>query len=123
MFLIILEGFGMKVYNSTQNNLVADDVKVANNFVTRTFGLIPKNSLKEGEGLIIKPCCSIHTFFMKFAIDVLFVNKKNEVVALYENVKTWQILPIHLTSQYVIELPAGTITAKNIAKHDIISLE
>lgn len=113
----------MKVYNSTQNNLVADDVKVANNFVTRTFGLIPKNSLKEGEGLIIKPCCSIHTFFMKFAIDVLFVNKKNEVVALYENVKTWQILPIHLTSQYVIELPAGTITAKNIAKHDIISLE
>lgn len=113
----------MKVYNSTQNNLIADDVKVADNFVTRTFGLIPKNSLNEGEGLLIKPCCSIHTFFMKFAIDVLFVNKKNEVVALYENVKPWRTLPIHLSSHYVIELPADTITAKNITKHDIISIE
>lgn len=113
----------MKVYNSTQNNLISDDIKVADNFVKRTFGLIPKSSLKEGEGLVIKPCCSIHTFFMKFAIDVLFVNKKNEVVALYENVKPWRTLPVHLTSQYVIELPAGTITAKNITKHDIISIE
>lgn len=113
----------MKVYNSTQNNLIADDVKLADNFVTRTFGLIPKNLLNEDEGLLIKPCCSIHTFFMKFAIDVLFVNKKNEIVALYENVKPWRILPIHPVSHYVIELPAGTINAKKISKHDIISIE
>lgn len=113
----------MKVYNSTQNNLIADEVEVADNFITRTFGLIPKSSLKSGEGLVIKPCCSIHTFFMRFAIDVLFVNKKNEIIALYENVKPWRSLPIHLASHYVIELPAGEITAKNIAKHDIISIE
>lgn len=111
----------MKVYNSSKNNLIAGDVKLADNFVTRTFGLIPKNSLSEGEGLLIKPCCSIHTFFMKFSIDILFVNKQNEVVALYENVKPWRILPIHPTSHYVIELPACTITAKNIRKHDIIN--
>lgn len=113
----------MKVYNSTQNNLIADKAEVADNFVTRTFGLIPKSSLNEGEGLIIKPCNSIHTFFMKFAIDVIFVNKKNEIVAFYENVKPWRILPIHFSSHYVIELPAGTITAKNLAKHDIITTE
>lgn len=111
----------MKVYNSTQNNLIADKVEVAQNFITRTFGLIPKNSLKEGEGLMIKPCCSIHTFFMKFIIDVIFVNKKNEIIALYENVKPWRILPIHLSSHYVIELPAGTIYAKKISEHDIIN--
>lgn len=112
----------MKVYNSTQNNIIADDVKMADNFVTRTFGLIPKSSLKEGEGLLIKPCCSIHTFFMRFEIDVLFVNKKNEIVALYKNVKPWRILPIHLASHYVIELTAGEITAKEIKKGDILSL-
>jgi len=110
----------MKVYNSSKNNLIADDVKLADNFATRTFGLIPKSSLKAGEGLVIKPCCSIHTFFMKFAIDVLFVNKQNEIIALYQNVKPWRILPIHFTSHYVIELPAGTITIKNITKSDII---
>lgn len=123
MFLIILEGFYMKVYNSTQNNLIADNVKMAQTFVNRALGLILKSSLKEGEGLVIKPCCSIHTFFMKFAIDVIFVNKKNEVIALYKNVKPWRILPIHLASRYVIELPSGTITAKNITEHDIINIE
>jgi len=112
----------MKVYNSTQNNLIADDVKVAENFFTRSIGLLSKKSLLSNEGLIIKPCCSIHTFFMKFEIDVLFVNKQNEVVALYENVKPWRILPIHQTSHYVIELQSGTITAKNISKGDLIQI-
>lgn len=111
----------MKVYNSSKNNLIIANVKVADNFVTRTFGLILKSSLSESEGLIIKPCCSIHTFFMRFAIDVIFVNKKNEVIALYENVRPWRILPIHPSSSYVIELPAGTITTKCIEKHDIIN--
>lgn len=113
----------MKIYNSTQNKLIAEDVKVAENFFSRSIGLILKKELKKDEGLIIKPCCSIHTFFMKFAIDVIFVNKKNEVVAIYENVKPWRILPIHLTSKYVIELSAGKVSEKNVSKHDIIKVQ
>ncbi len=112
----------MKIYNSTQNSLIADDVKVADNFVSRTFGLIPKKEISAGEGLIIKPCCSIHTFFMRFAIDVLFVNKQNEIVALHKNVKPWRILPIHPTSHYVIELASGQIAAKGIEKGMVIRL-
>lgn len=113
----------MKIYNSTQNDLISDNVKVADNFFTRSVGLLSKKSLKDSESLIIKPCCSIHTFFMRFDIDVLFVNKKNELVAFYENVKPWKILPIHLTSAYVIELPAGQIAMKNISLGDIIGIE
>ena len=113
----------MKVYNSSKNNLIADDVKLADNFFSRSIGLLSKKSLSEGEGMVIKPCCSIHTFFMRFEIDVLFVNKQNEVIALYENVKPWRILPIHPTSHYVIELKASTILAKNITKHDLINIE
>lgn len=112
----------MKVYNSSKNNLIADEVRVAQNFFTRSFGLLLKKSLSESEGLIIKPCCSIHTFFMKFAIDVLFINKKNEIVALYENIKPHRILPIHLNSYYVIELPSGSISAKNIEKGNLINI-
>lgn len=112
----------MKVYNSSKNNLIADDVKIAQNFFTRSFGLLLRKSLSENEGLIIKPCCSIHTFFMKFNIDVLFVNKQNQIVALYENVKPRRILPIHLNSFYVIELASSSISAKNIEKGDLIDL-
>lgn len=110
----------MKIYNSTQNNLISDDAKVADNFYTRSVGLLSREYLSENEALILKPCCSVHTFFMKFAIDVLFVNKQNEIVALYENVKAFRILPIHFNSHYVVELPAGQINARNIQKHDII---
>jgi len=112
----------MKVYNSTQNNLIADDVKVADSFLTRSLGLIPKQYILDNEGLIIKPCCSIHTFFMKIAIDVLFVDKNNCIVALYENVKPWRILPIHLNSSYVIELASGSVSGKNIQKDDIMDM-
>lgn len=113
----------MKVYKTLNNEIIADNVKVAQNFFSRTVGLIPKKTFNKGEGLIIKPCSSIHTFFMKFAIDVLFVNKKNEVVALYENVKPWKILPIHFNSYYVIELDSGAISSKNISKGDLITIE
>lgn len=113
----------MKVYNSSKNDLIADKVYVADNFVTRTIGLISKKEIFEGEGMVIKPCCSIHTFFMKFEIDVLFVNKKNEVVAFYEKVKPNRILPIHFDSEYVIELPAQTVSTKKIEKGDLLILE
>lgn len=113
----------MKIYNSTQNNLIASDIKMAENFFNRSIGLLSRKSLSQDEGLIIRPCCSIHTFFMRFDIDVLFVNKKNKIIALYKNVKPWKILPIHITSNYVIELPAGKILSKNINKGDIITLE
>lgn len=113
----------MKVYNSSKNNLIADDVKIAKTFIKRTFGLIPKSSILKDEGLVIYPCFSVHTFFMKFAIDILFINKQNKVIALYQNVKPYRILPIHPNSHYVIELAADVISTKNIEKDDFITLE
>lgn len=113
----------MKIYNSSKNNLIADDVKLANSFLLRTLGLIPKDSISLNEGLIIKPCCSIHTFFMKFNIDVLFVNQQNQIIALYEKVKPYRVLPIHPMASYVIELASGVISAQNIKKGDLLILE
>lgn len=113
----------MNVYNSSKNIVIATQVKVAKNFFTRTIGLLSRKSLSKEEGLVIKPCSSIHTFFMKFAIDVLFVNKKGQIIALYENVKPWRILPLHFTSSYVIELPAGMILDKNIDKGDVVRVD
>ena len=50
-------------------------------------------------------------------------NKENEIIALYENVKPWRILPIHLKSNYVIELPSGSIANKNIQKNNLINIQ
>lgn len=112
----------MKIYNSTQNNIISEDAKVADSFFSRSIGLLSRKTLSESESLIIKPCCSIHTFFMRFDIDVLFIGAKGKIIGLYENVNPWNVLPIHLTSKYVVELPAGCISNKNIQKGDEISL-
>lgn len=113
----------MKLYNSTQNNLIADDVQVAENYFSRNIGLLSRKSISPNEALVIRPCFSVHTLFMKFAIDVLFVGANRKVIALYENVRPWRILPIHLTSRYVVELAAGQIAVNNICLGDIINLE
>lgn len=111
----------MKIYNSTQNNILSEDFLLADNLISRSFGLILKNKLKEGEALVIKPCCSIHTFFMRFQIDVIFVNNKNEVIAAYEDVYPRRILPIHFSSSYVIEMKSGSISQKNLKKGDLLT--
>src|SRR5574344_1306230 len=113
----------MKIYKSTQNELIAEEVKVANNIVTRTIGLLSRKFLNINEGLIILPCHSIHTWFMRFNIDVIFVNKKNKAIATYKNVKPFRILPIHITSRYVIELTSGVIDKERIQKGDEIRIE
>src|SRR5574344_695182 len=111
----------MLVYNSSKKIIICEDVKVAKNIVTRSIGLLSKNEMDKKEGLIITPCCSIHTFFMKFDIDVIFVDKKNKVVAIEESVKPNRILPIYLKSAYVLEIKSQKISQK-ISLDDIIEI-
>lgn len=112
----------MKIYNSTQNSIISENTKMADNFFSRSIGLLSRKTLPESESLVIKPCCSIHTFFMRFDIDVLFIGANGKIIELYENVKPWNVLPIHLNSKYVVELPTGCISDKNIQKGDEIIL-
>jgi len=88
---------------------IARDLKTADTLLSRTKGLLGRSSLPQGEGLWIKRCNSIHTAFMKFPIDVLFVDKNLRVVSVYENLKPWRITRLHFRASSVIELPAGTI--------------
>lgn len=122
-FYKIKEGKHIKLYNSTQNNLISDNVNVAENFFSRAIGLIEKKSFPDAQALVIKPCNSIHTFFMKFPIDVLFVNKNNKIISIYENVKPNRILPVHFNSKLVVELASGQIRVNNICLGDIIRIE
>ena len=102
----------MLVYNSSNNLLLANEVTVAKNFITRSIGLLLHSEMSNDEAMVIYPCGCIHTFFMKFAIDVIFVDKNNKVVAIKENIKPWRISPLYLRSKYVIELNAQNISDK-----------
>lgn len=104
----------MKVYNVENNNIVGTNIRMADKFFARLKGLMFQKELPEGEGLIISPCNSIHMFFMNFPIDVVFLNKDDEVVALVEGIKPRQISKIYFNAAYVIELPVSTIKNADI---------
>ena len=92
--------------------VVLDKLKLADNYAKRLRGLLGKNSLSPGEGLIIRPCNSIHTYRMKFAIDVLYVDRKNIVLKVVDSIKPDRLGPLILKSAYVIEASAGAFRGK-----------
>jgi uncharacterized membrane protein (UPF0127 family) len=63
----------MKIVNSSNKKIAADKIKVANNIISRFIGLLNRSNLEEGEGLLLTPCNSIHSFFMRFNFDVVFL--------------------------------------------------
>lgn len=84
----------------------------------RMKGLLGRSYFNQKEALIIKPCNSIHTFFMRFAIDVIFADKQNRVVKTISNLKPWRLSGMYLSASFCIELPAGTIASSSTREGD-----
>ncbi len=103
----------IEIRNETRGQVLADAAELARSFMARGRGLMGRASLPAGYALIIYPEWSIHTFFMRVPIDVLFVDKKNMVVGLqhamppsrpFAGVAPWR-------GHYVVEMPAGVLAA------------
>jgi uncharacterized protein len=103
----------IQIFNKTRDRLLADQGELARSFWARGRGLMGRAALPQGFALVIYPGSSIHTFFMRLPIDVLFVDREHRVVGLREamppgrpaaGVAPWR-------GRYVIEMPAGVIAA------------
>ena len=110
----------MKIVNAKNKKVLADKLTVADNFFSRSKGLLGKSALGKGEALHIIPCNSIHSCFMKFEFDAVFINKKNEVICMIENMPAWRFSEICFSANSVIELPAGTIKETETSVGDIL---
>ncbi|HWU44051.1 MAG TPA: DUF192 domain-containing protein [Bdellovibrio sp.] len=94
--------------NKVTKKKLIDHLEVATNFWTRGRGLLGRPSLPMDEALWIHRCNSIHTCFMRFSIDCVFVDKNLKVKAVYQDVKPWRwIFPVWGASS-VIEMASGT---------------
>ncbi|MCB0350056.1 MAG: DUF192 domain-containing protein [Bdellovibrionales bacterium] len=112
----------MKLYNASKNITIADDLHKAVSFLARLKGLLGKSNLRTNEALWIDNCPSIHTFFMKFTIDVVFVDEKLIVRAQYSNVKPWKFVAPVWGAKSVFELAEGTIQKLNIEVGDQLNV-
>jgi hypothetical protein len=87
--------------------IVLDKIIMADTYSKKLQGLLGRKGLKDKEGMMIVPCNSIHTYRMKFPIDVLFVDKDNFVLKVLRDFKPGRMGPLVLKSRYVMEAEAG----------------
>jgi uncharacterized membrane protein (UPF0127 family) len=99
----------MRIVYRSRGTTVADQVEVAASFWRRGKGLIGRRSLPQGYGLVIRPCGSIHMFFMSIPLDVLHLDQEGHVVKILHGIKPWRPGPLVPKSKWVVELPAGTV--------------
>ncbi len=87
---------------------VANNLEIADTLWKRSVGLIGRKSLDANSGLWIEPCGGIHTFLMRFAIDVLFLDNDGTITRIDSNIKPWRFCLAEPNARIIIELPAGS---------------
>jgi uncharacterized membrane protein (UPF0127 family) len=113
----------VKIINKTKNVSLAEKAELADTILSRLIGLLSRNSLSSEEALVITQCRSIHMFFMRFAIDVIFIDKENRAVGLVKRIKPFCLSPYFLRARAAIELPEGVIEKTRTSLGDEIVFE
>lgn len=111
----------MKCFNPKTQEVFANNLKMNNTYFSRLIGLMFKKNLPAGSGIILKPCTQIHTCFMKFNIDVIFLDDNLKVLHVIENMRPWRISPLFLKARYTVELSAGTLKGR-VKKGEILAI-
>jgi uncharacterized membrane protein (UPF0127 family) len=112
----------LRVTNLTRGLELAARADIADTQPKRNTGLLKHTSLAPGEGLWIVPCEGVHTFGMKFPIDVVFLNKQRKVLKIRPNMVRRR-MALSLLARSVLELPAGTLEATGTVRGDQLELE
>ena len=110
-----------RLVNTERGAVLANRVEPAFDARTRKKGLLGRESIPDDYALVIAPCNSIHTFFMRCPIDVVFVSKDGTVTKTRRGVKPWRIAG-SLKAFAVIEAAPGFVDRHQIAPGDVVAL-
>jgi uncharacterized protein len=109
--------------NASLNTIIADRVDVAATRAARAVGLLSRAALEPGEALWIVPSRGVHTWGMRFAIDVLALDEEGNVIDCVSNLRPWRVRLPRRGTAGVLELPAGTLAASRTDMGHRIVLE
>jgi hypothetical protein len=110
------------VVRKTDGTVVCEQCVLADSIWLRTKGLLGRASLPEEEGILLRPAGSIHMFFMRFAIDAVFLDRDLEVVKVAADLGPWR-LSAKRGAKAVLELPAGRCARTGVREGDRLELE
>jgi uncharacterized membrane protein (UPF0127 family) len=113
----------MIVRNPHRGTVLGEAIEVADTAVRRVKGLLGRECLEDGQGLLFKKCSSLHTLFMRFPIDIVFMDKHGKVLKLSKAVKPFKLVAAPLRAYYALELPAGAIIRSETRAGDHLTFE
>ena len=109
--------------NATRGMVLAERVAIAESLLARTRGLLGTRTLPRSEALLLRPCRQVHSFFMKYALDLVFVDRSGRVLLTRENFRTNRISPLVMRAAAVLELAAGSLADTPTEAGDVLSFE
>ena len=112
----------MKVILPKNNQVICENLKLANDVFSRMVGLLGKKTFDTFDGLLLSPCAQIHSIGMKFKFDAVYLDNTYRVVALYKNIEKNRIMPYNIAVKNVLELPCGTIENKKLEIGDVFKI-
>ncbi len=112
-----------RLLNVTRGTVIATEVRVAHSLWARSKGLLGRERLRDGEGLVIPRCRSLHTWGMRFSIDVLFVDRAWKIVMATSHVRPWRIVGPVWRAWGVVETASGNLERSPLAVGDQLHLE
>lgn len=110
----------MKLINSRTNDVIADRAVVAGSFLKRLKGMLGQQAMAGGTALVLKPCRSIHTFFMRFSVDAVFLDRRGVVIHLITDMPPSRVSPVVNGSVMVVEFPGGTVKNRLLSGDTLI---
>lgn len=114
---------GTRAVHERTGKVLADDLEVERSIIGRTVGLMFRHQLEPGQGMWLNPCNGIHMMFMKFAIDAVFLDRKERVKKVYRKLPAWWgVVWFVWGAESVLELPPGSTADIDLKKGDQILL-
>ncbi len=109
------------ILNLTRESVVCEQVAIADRAIPRMRGLLGRRTLRSGEGLLLRPAPSIHTAFMRFPIDAVFLDADLRVVKLVPRLAPWRTASAR-RAKAVLELPAGESARRELGVADRLAV-
>ena len=112
----------VEVANLTRGTVLGSEIRIANTAMSRLVGLLGHSGLSPGDGLLIQPSSGVHTFGMRFPIDVVALDRQFCVRGIWEGLGPFRIAALGFKTHKVLELPVGAIRGSRTQVNDQLAL-
>jgi uncharacterized membrane protein (UPF0127 family) len=113
----------VEIANVTRGTVLGSEIRIAETAMSRMIGLLAHSELRSGCGLLIQPSSGVHTFGMRFPIDVVALDRNHCVRGVWENVGPFRIAALGFKIHKVLELPVGAIRDSRTQVNDQLVLQ